>query len=79
LRELNISYNLPTKWLGNGNVFKRLVVSFVGKNLFLWTPASNQWGDPEFNYSTTGNTFGLASGFQTPASRVFGGSLTIGF
>ena len=79
LRELNISYNLPTKWLGNGNVLKRLIISFVGKNLFLWTPPSNQWGDPEFNYSTTGNTFGVASGFQSPASRVFGGSLTIGF
>jgi len=79
LRELNISYNLPTKWLGNGNVLKRLVISFVGKNLFLWTPSSNQWGDPEFNYSNTGNTFGLASGFQSPSSRVFGGSLTIGF
>ena len=79
LRELNISYNLPTKWLGNGNVLKRLVISFVGKNLFLWTPSSNQWGDPEFNYANTGNTFGLASGFQSPSSRVFGGSLTIGF
>jgi TonB-linked SusC/RagA family outer membrane protein len=79
LRELNISYNLPTKWLGNGNVLKRLIISFVGKNLFIWTPSSNQWGDPEFNYSTTGNTFGLASGFQSPAARVFGGSLTIGF
>jgi TonB-linked SusC/RagA family outer membrane protein len=78
-RELNISYNLPTKWLDNGNVLKRLVISFVAKNLFIWTPSSNQWGDPEFNYSTTGNTFGLASGFQSPASRVFGGSLTIGF
>jgi TonB-linked SusC/RagA family outer membrane protein len=79
LRELNISYNLPTKWLGNGTVLKRLIISFVGKNLFIWTPSSNQWGDPEFNYSTTGNTFGLASGFQSPAARVFGGSLTIGF
>jgi hypothetical protein len=76
---VNLSYNLPTKWLGNGNVLKRLIVSFVAKNLFIWTPSSNQWGDPEFNYSTTGNTFGLASGFQSPASRVYGGSLTIGF
>jgi hypothetical protein len=66
LRELNISYTLPSKWLGNGKVIKRLTVSAVGKNLFLFVPKSNQWGDPEFNYSTTGNTFGLASSFQSP-------------
>lgn len=79
LREVNISYNLPQKWIGNGNFIKRVTISAVGKNLFLFVPKSNQWGDPEFNYSTTGNTFGLASSFQSPASRLFGGSLTVQF
>lgn len=79
LREINISYNLPTKWLGNGTILKKLTIAAVAKNVFLWVPKSNQYGDPEFNYSTTGNTFGLASGFQSPPSRVFGGSLTIQF
>ncbi|MGN6533346.1 MAG: SusC/RagA family TonB-linked outer membrane protein [Ginsengibacter sp.] len=79
LRELNISYNIPLKWIGNGKVIKRITVAAVGKNLFLFVPKSNLWGDPEFNYSTTGNTFGLASGFQSPASRMFGGSLTVQF
>ena len=54
-------------------------VAAVGKNLFLFVPKSNLWGDPEFNYSTTGNTFGVASGFQSPASRLFGGSITVQF
>ena len=79
LREVNISYNIPLKWIGNGKVIKRITVAAVGKNLFLFVPKSNLWGDPEFNYSTTGNTFGLASGFQSPASRLFGGSLTVQF
>jgi TonB-linked SusC/RagA family outer membrane protein len=79
LRELNISYTLPSRWLGNGKTIKRLTVAAVGKNLFLFVPKSNQWGDPEFNYSTTGNTFGLASSFQSPASRLFGGSITVQF
>jgi len=79
LRELNISYNLPLKWFGNGKYIKRVTVSAVGKNLLLFVPKSNQWGDPEFNYSTTGNTFGIASSFQSPASRMFGGSLTVQF
>jgi TonB-linked SusC/RagA family outer membrane protein len=79
LREINISYDLPSKWLGNGKFIKRLTVSAVGKNVFLFVPKSNQWGDPEFDYSTIGNTFGVSSSFQSPASRLFGGSVTIQF
>ncbi len=79
LREVNISYNLPQKLLRNVKAIKRVTVSVVGKNLLLIVPKSNQWGDPEFNYSTTGNTFGLASSFQSPAGRLFGGSLTVQF
>ncbi|MBS1745627.1 MAG: SusC/RagA family TonB-linked outer membrane protein [Bacteroidetes bacterium] len=79
LREVNISYNLPGKWFGNSNIIKGVTVSAVAKNLLLFVPKSNQWGDPEFNYSSTGNTFGIASSFQSPASRLFGGSLTVQF
>lgn len=79
LREVNISYTLPQKWIGNGKIIKRVTVSLVGKNLLLFVPESNQWGDPEFNYSSTNNTFGVASSFQSPASRLFGGTLTVQF
>jgi len=79
LREVNISYSLPNRWFGNVKAIKRITISAVGKNLLLFVPKSNQWGDPEFNYSATGNTFGLASSFQAPAGRLFGGSLTVQF
>lgn len=79
LREVNISYILPGKWFGNNNFIKSITVAAVAKNLFLFVPKANQWGDPEFNYATTGNTFGIASSFQSPASRLFGGSLTVQF
>jgi hypothetical protein len=79
LREMNISYTLPNKWFGGSSVIKKVTVSAIGKNLFLIVPKSNQWGDPEFNYSSTNNTYGVASGFQSPASRTFGGSLTVQF
>ncbi len=79
LRELNLSYSLPSSILGNGKVIKKITISAVAKNLFLFVPKSNQWGDPEFNYSATGNTFGLGSSFQSPASRLFGGSINIQF
>ncbi|MEO5563470.1 MAG: SusC/RagA family TonB-linked outer membrane protein [Chitinophagaceae bacterium] len=79
LREVNISYTLPLKWIGNGKLIKRITVSAVGKNLLRFVPESNQWGDPEFNYSSTNNTFGVASSFQSPASRLFGGTVTVQF
>jgi TonB-linked SusC/RagA family outer membrane protein len=79
LREVNISYTLPAKWIGNGKFIKKVTIAAVGKNLLLFVPKSNQWGDPEFNYSSLGNTFGLASSFQSPASRLFGGSLLVQF
>lgn len=79
LRELNISYTLPNSVFGKQGFFKKATISFVGKNLFLFVPKSNQWGDPEFNYNTVGNTFGVASSFQSPASRLYGGSLTLQF
>ena len=79
LREVNISYNLPLKWIGGGKIIQRVTVSAIGKNLLLFVPKSNQWGDPEFNYSSTNNTFGISSSFQSPASRLFGGSITVQF
>ena len=80
LREVNISYTIPQKWLGTtATVIKRITISAVGKNLLLFVPKSNQWGDPEFNFTSAGNTFGLSSSFESPASRLFGGSLTVQF
>ncbi|THU40876.1 SusC/RagA family TonB-linked outer membrane protein [Niastella caeni] len=79
LREVNISYNIPLKWIGGGKIIQRLTVSAIGKNLLLIVPKSNQWGDPEFNYSSTNNTFGISSSFQSPASRLFGGAITVQF
>jgi TonB-linked SusC/RagA family outer membrane protein len=79
LREVNLSYNLPLKWIGGGKIIQRLTVSGIGRNLLLIVPKSNQWGDPEFNYSSTNNTYGISSSFQSPASRFFGGSITVQF
>jgi hypothetical protein len=79
LREINISYNLPLKWIGGGKFVQRVTVSAIGKNLLLIVPTSNKWGDPEFNYSADNNTYGISSSFQSPASRLFGGSITVQF
>jgi hypothetical protein len=79
LREVNISYTIPSRLLGGGKVVKRLAVSAVGRNLLLFVPKSNQWGDPEFNFSSSNNTLGLSSAFQTPAARFFGGTISVQF
>jgi len=77
LREVNITYTLPAQWIAGAKFIKKVSLSLIGRNLLLYVPKSNQWGDPEFNYSSAGNTFGLGSAFQTPASRLFGGSLNV--
>ena len=79
LRELNLSYDLPLKWFGKSGIVKRATIGAIGRNLLLFVPASNQWGDPEFNSATGLNTYGLSSSFQSPAARYFGGSLTVQF
>jgi hypothetical protein len=80
LRELNVTYNLPSKFLRNNISFlKKASVSLVGKNLLMFLPKSNQWGDPEFNYTSSGNVAGVSSAYQTPASRFYGATVNVQF
>jgi len=63
---------------------KKISLSIIGRNLLMFVPKSNKWGDPEFNFNAgtgtgTGNTFGLSSAFQTPASRLYGANLNLTF
>ncbi|HEY8936448.1 MAG TPA: SusC/RagA family TonB-linked outer membrane protein [Cyclobacteriaceae bacterium] len=75
LREVNITYQVPSKWVSKTKYIKKISVSLIGRNLLLFVPKSNQWGDPEFNYTSTGNTAGLSSAFLTPAGRMYGASV----
>ena len=80
LRELNITYNVPSRFLMNNTSFlKRASLSLIAKNLLMFLPESNQWGDPEFNYTSTGNTMGVSSAYETPSSRFYGASVNIQF
>ncbi|MEF9985500.1 MAG: SusC/RagA family TonB-linked outer membrane protein [Bacteroidales bacterium] len=79
LRELSISYDLPEKLLDKTKFFQRISVGFVGRNLFMWVPSTNLWGDPE-NWSGTGvsNAPGVAANAQS-GSRTFGFNVTLSF
>jgi len=54
LREIVLGYDLPKSVLGNSFI-RSLNVSLVGRNLFLWTPASNNIVDPEATTYTGGS------------------------
>ncbi len=66
LREVNLTYNLPGKWLENSFV-ESASLSFIGSNLWLWTPASNNVVDPEITTAANGSTveFGEIRGYPS--------------
>lgn len=78
LREVKLGCKIPSKWF-NG-VVKDINVSLVGRNLFLWTPDSNQHFDPEVATATSGG--GLIPGFENmslPSTKSFGVNLNVTF
>ncbi|HUC81418.1 MAG TPA: SusC/RagA family TonB-linked outer membrane protein [Flavisolibacter sp.] len=80
LREVSLSYNIPTKVLGASlsRYIKGATVSINGRNLLMFVPESNQWTDPEFS-TTTGNASGVSSAGNLPPTRIFGANLTLRF
>lgn len=77
LRELSIAYEVPKQVLPS--MISRLSVALVGTNLFIWTPNSNLYSDPE--QTTFGND--LASDYgdfgATPTTRSIGFNVKLGF
>jgi TonB-linked SusC/RagA family outer membrane protein len=71
VREISLSYELPKKLLARTRVIKGATIGFVGRNLFMFLPKSNQWTDPEFN-NTTGNSLGVNNNSILPPNRLYG-------
>jgi len=68
LRELSLSYKLPTEKLGLSKVLKNANLSLIGRNLFIWT-----------NYKGV-NVDGIGQdGFNYPSYRIISGKLTFNF
>ncbi len=72
LREITLTYNLPSSVLGNSFI-KRGSISFIGRNLFYFAEKKDldieQYGD----YTSPG------SGLQTPTMRRYGVNLNFTF
>jgi TonB-linked SusC/RagA family outer membrane protein len=69
LREMNVSYRIPSTWLQNQKVLSSALVGIVATNLFILTHDSNNIGDPEYLYN---NTDGYYSFRQVPPMRTIG-------
>lgn len=78
LRELAISYTVPTKFLASTKFIKSASVGLVGRNLITLLPKENVYTDPEFA-NTTSNAVGLNSNAQTPPTRTYGFTVNLGF
>lgn len=77
LREVSLTYALPTKWLAKQSVVKGASVGLVGRNLFTWLPKENVFTDPEFNF-TDGNSIGVQD-LIAPPTRIYGFTLNVSF
>ena len=78
LRSIILGWDLPKKWLAK-TPLQGARISFFGNNLFVWTPSSNTFIDPEltsFGNDLSGN-FGEYS--ANPSSRRFGFNLNVKF
>ncbi|MDB5205110.1 MAG: SusC/RagA family TonB-linked outer membrane protein [Flavisolibacter sp.] len=80
LREVSLTYTIPTKIFGSGfeKIVKGATIGVNGRNLIAWLPKSNVWTDPEFS-TGTGNATGVSSASQLPPTRIFGANLTVRF
>ncbi|MCH5174436.1 MAG: SusC/RagA family TonB-linked outer membrane protein [Prevotellaceae bacterium] len=78
LRSITLSWDMPKKWLLN-TFLSDVRLSLFGSNLFVWTPKSNPYIDPEltsFGNDLEGN-FGEYS--ANPSSRKFGFNVQVKF
>jgi TonB-linked SusC/RagA family outer membrane protein len=78
VREIALTWDVPTKVVTFTKIIKKATVGFVARNVFTWLPDTNQWTDPEFS-NTTGNVQGVNNINNTPPVRTFGGTITLTF
>ncbi len=78
LREVSLSYDLPTSWFANTKIIKSASFTVSGRNLLMLRPKTNLWTDPEFSDGTD-NSVGRTSLAQAPPTRIFGATISVNF
>ncbi|SFD78057.1 TonB-linked outer membrane protein, SusC/RagA family [Chitinophaga sp. CF118] len=80
LREVSLSYDIPSSLLSKTRVIKNATFSLQGRNLFIWLAKSNYYTDPEYSDSgNDSNGIGLTGLGQSPPSRFYGAALSLTF
>ncbi len=80
IREISLFYDVPKQYLttGTNGFVQGAKVGFVGRNMFMFLPKSNMYGDPEAN-NGSGNAVGYSPGSSIPPTKSYGFNLTITF
>ena len=78
LRDVNLSYNLPTNFVRNTHFLQGASIALYGRNLVTIVDKKNVFTDPEFSY-TTGNGQGINNSLNTPPVRQYGINLNLTF
>jgi TonB-linked SusC/RagA family outer membrane protein len=78
LRELTLNYDLPATLFSKQKIIRSASIALTGRNLALWVPKTNEYTDPDFNFST-GNTSGISNSNINPPTRIYGLSLNLVF
>lgn len=78
LREVALSYDIPTKLLGGGKYIQKATIALVGRNILMLRPKTNIWTDPEFS-NTTDNANGTTTLAQSPPTRIYGFNINLTF
>lgn len=77
LRELQVAYTIPARFLNRQGIIKQASVALIGRNLFSIWHKDNIYNDPEFVYAG-GSSEGYLSWRHLPPTRMVGFSLNIG-
>lgn len=77
IREISLSWDMPKSLLKGLKYVKGATISAQGRNLFLFTPDSNRYTDPD--YTLGGNAIGINTLSQTPPTRYYGATLSLTF
>ena len=88
LREVTITYVIPTRFLGNQKVIQSASISLVGRNLLYFFPDKykdldiDQYSQATYSLGANGqysNSTSYTAGLQTPTTRSYGFNLNITF
>lgn len=78
LRDINLSYSIPSSVVTKTKIFSGASISIYGRNLLTIVDKKNFYTDPEYSF-TTGNGLGINNTSQTPPVRQYGVNINLVF